>query len=50
LVQSPPDLILNEGRVSRHGTSQELINDPDVKRVYLGATFRGEEFDDHRQQ
>ena len=38
--------ILNEGKVFRHGTSQELINDPDVKRVYLGATFRGDEFDE----
>ena len=37
--------IVNEGRVFRHGTSQELINDPDVKRVYLGSTFRGDEFD-----
>jgi lipopolysaccharide export system ATP-binding protein len=38
--------IINEGRVFRHGTSQELINDPEVKRVYLGATFRGDEFAD----
>jgi len=37
--------IVNEGRVFRHGTSQELVNDPEVKRVYLGATFRGDEFD-----
>jgi lipopolysaccharide export system ATP-binding protein len=37
--------IVNEGKVFRHGTSQELINDPDVKRVYLGSTFRGDEFD-----
>jgi len=37
--------IINEGRVFRHGTSQELINDPEVKRVYLGSTFRGDEFD-----
>jgi lipopolysaccharide export system ATP-binding protein len=37
--------IINEGRVFRHGTSQELVNDPEVKRVYLGATFRGDEFD-----
>jgi len=38
--------IVNEGKVFRHGTSQELINDPEVKRVYLGATFRGDEFDE----
>jgi lipopolysaccharide export system ATP-binding protein len=37
--------IINEGQVFRHGTSQELVNDPEVKRVYLGATFRGDEFD-----
>jgi len=38
--------IVNEGKVFRHGTSQELVNDAEVKRVYLGATFRGDEFDD----
>jgi lipopolysaccharide export system ATP-binding protein len=37
--------IINEGQVFHHGTSQELINDPEVKRVYLGSTFRGDEFD-----
>ncbi|HOI56691.1 MAG TPA: LPS export ABC transporter ATP-binding protein [Phycisphaerae bacterium] len=37
--------IINEGKVFRHGTNQELINDPEVKRVYLGTTFRGDEFD-----
>lgn len=37
--------IINEGQVFRHGTSQELVNDPEVKRVYLGSTFRGDEFD-----
>lgn len=36
--------IVNEGKMFRHGTNQELVNDPDVKRVYLGATFRGDEF------
>jgi len=41
--------IVNEGKVFRHGTAQELINDPDVKRVYLGSTFRGDEFDDAGQ-
>ena len=38
--------ILNEGKVFRHGTSAELVNDAEVKRVFLGATFRGDEFDD----
>ena len=42
--------IINEGRVFRHGTSQELVNDPEVKRVYLGATFRGDEFDENRRR
>ena len=37
--------IINEGKVFHHGTSQELINNPEVKRVYLGTTFRGDEFD-----
>jgi len=37
--------IINEGTVFRHGTSQELVNDPEVKHVYLGTTFRGDEFD-----
>ena len=37
--------IINEGKVFRHGTSQELINDPEVRRIYLGDTFRGDEFD-----
>jgi len=41
--------IINEGRVFRHGTSEELINDPEVKRVYLGATFKGDEFSAARQ-
>lgn len=37
--------IINEGQTFRHGTSQELINDPEVRHVYLGGTFRGDEFD-----
>ena len=37
--------IINEGSVFRHGTNQELVNDPEVRRVYLGSTFRGDEFD-----
>lgn len=41
--------IINEGRVFRHGTSRDLINDPEVKRVYLGATFRGDEFAEARR-
>ncbi|UCG32602.1 MAG: LPS export ABC transporter ATP-binding protein [Phycisphaerales bacterium] len=37
--------IIDEGRVLRQGTPRELINDPLVRRTYLGSTFRGDEFD-----
>lgn len=31
--------IINEGRVFRTGTPEQLGNDPEVKRVYLGESF-----------
>ena len=31
--------IINEGRIFRSGTPDELGNDPDVRRVYLGENF-----------
>ncbi|ABF40662.1 ABC transporter, ATPase subunit [Candidatus Koribacter versatilis Ellin345] len=31
--------IINEGRIFRTGTAEELANDPEVKRVYLGESF-----------
>ena len=31
--------IINEGRIFRTGTPEELGNDPEVRRVYLGETF-----------
>jgi lipopolysaccharide export system ATP-binding protein len=31
--------IINEGRIFRTGTPEELGNDPEVKRVYLGESF-----------
>ena len=31
--------IINEGRIFRHGTPEELGNDPEVRRVYLGEAF-----------
>ena len=31
--------IINEGRIFRTGTPEELVNDPEVKRVYLGESF-----------
>ena len=32
--------IMSEGRVTRSGTAQELINDPLVRQTYLGEQFR----------
>lgn len=31
--------IINEGRIFRTGTPEQLGNDPEVRRVYLGTTF-----------
>lgn len=38
--------IIDEGRVLRQGTARQLVNDPLVRRVYLGSAFRGDEFDE----
>jgi lipopolysaccharide export system ATP-binding protein len=32
--------IMFEGRIKRSGTSEELINDPEARRLYLGEDFR----------
>jgi len=32
--------IINEGRIFRAGTPEQLGNDPEVKRVYLGESFQ----------
>jgi len=32
--------IINQGKIFRHGTPAELASDADVRRVYLGETFR----------
>jgi len=32
--------IINEGSILRAGTPDELINDPEVRKVYLGENFR----------
>lgn len=32
--------IINDGRIFRTGTPEELTNDPEVRRVYLGEKFR----------
>ncbi len=37
--------IIHEGRVLCEGPPKELINDDMVRKVYLGSTFRGDEFD-----
>ena len=37
--------IIHEGQVIAEGTPRDLINDPKVRRIYLGSTFRGDEFD-----
>jgi len=36
--------IINEGRVLTSGTSDQLVNDPIARKIYLGKTFRGDEF------
>lgn len=38
--------IIHEGQVMAEGAPRTLINDPKVRRIYLGSTFRGDEFDD----
>jgi len=42
--------IIDQGRIFAEGTPSEIINDENVKRVYLGSLFRGDEFDDHRNE
>lgn len=37
--------IIHEGQVIAEGPPRDLINDPKVRRIYLGNTFRGDEFD-----
>ncbi|MCP4707401.1 MAG: LPS export ABC transporter ATP-binding protein [Planctomycetes bacterium] len=37
--------IINEGDVLAYGAPRDLINDPLVRKTYLGRTFRGDEFD-----
>ncbi len=37
--------IIHEGRVIAEGRPRDLINDANVRRIYLGSTFRGDEFD-----
>ena len=37
--------IIFDGRVLRDGTPRELVNDPLVRKTYLGSRFTGSEFD-----
>ncbi len=37
--------IIFDGRVLRDGTPRELVNDPLVRRTYLGSRFSGDEFE-----
>ena len=37
--------IIFDGRVLRDGTPRELVNDPLVRKTYLGSRFSGNEFD-----
>jgi len=31
--------IIDDGRIFRHGAPEQLANDPEVRRVYLGESF-----------
>lgn len=37
--------VIFEGKVFAEGTPREIINNEQVRRLYLGSTFRGDEFD-----
>jgi lipopolysaccharide export system ATP-binding protein len=32
--------IISEGRVLAEGSPEEIVNNPEVRRVYLGENFR----------
>ena len=38
--------IIADGRVIFDGTPKQIINDPRVRALYLGSTFKGDEFDE----
>ena len=40
--------VIFEGKVFAEGTPREIINNDQVKKLYLGSTFRGDEFDEHQ--
>ncbi|MEM6855808.1 MAG: LPS export ABC transporter ATP-binding protein [Planctomycetota bacterium] len=37
--------VISEGKVFAEGTPKEIINDDNVRKTYLGSTFKGDEFD-----
>lgn len=37
--------VIFEGKVFAEGTPRQIINDEQVRKLYLGSTFRGDEFD-----
>ena len=42
--------IIDEGKNFRDGSPRDLINDPLVRKAYLGQSFRGDEFDDQQSR
>jgi lipopolysaccharide export system ATP-binding protein len=36
--------VISEGKVFAEGTPKQIINDEQVRKTYLGSTFRGDEF------
>ena len=38
--------IINEGKVFFTGTPRQIINNEQVRQLYLGSTFKGDEFDE----
>jgi lipopolysaccharide export system ATP-binding protein len=39
--------IINEGTVLAYGSPRQLVNNPMVRKTYLGHTFKGDEFDNN---
>ncbi len=37
--------VIFEGKVFAEGTPRQIINNEQVRKLYLGSTFRGDEFD-----
>ncbi|MCC5830286.1 MAG: LPS export ABC transporter ATP-binding protein [Phycisphaeraceae bacterium] len=38
--------VIFEGKVFAHGTPRDIVTNQEVRRLYLGSTFRGDEFDE----